>query len=47
MLLEPDEGREEGRETNIDARGKHQLVASHTHMDWGLYVASVGIEPAT
>ena len=26
----------EGRERNTDVREKHQLIASRTHLDWGL-----------
>ena len=44
--------REGERERNIDVREKHQLVASHTHPNWGpnlqaRYVPSLGIEPTT
>ena len=46
LLLEREQGREEGRERNIDVREKHRLVASLMRPDWGLAVR-LGIEPAT
>ena len=52
LLLEREEGKEEGRERNIDGREKHRLVASCTHMDQGSKlqprcVPRLGINPAT
>ena len=43
MLLEIDEG----RERNIDMKEMHQLEASHSCPDWGLYVLEPAMEPAT
>ena len=37
--------REEGRGRNIDAREKDQLVVSHMHLDWGLYMSRQETEP--
>ena len=40
--------REEGRERNIDAREKHQLVAFQMHpYQGGSYAPGQGIKPAT
>ena len=36
MLSEPRDRGREGEKRNIEAREKHQLVASHTRPDWGL-----------
>ena len=35
LILEREEGRDEGREKNIHIREKHQLVASRTYPDQG------------
>ena len=42
-FLEREEQREEGRERNIEGREKHQLVASHTCLDWASYTPRAGL----
>ena len=37
--------RERKGERNIDAKEKHWLVASHTHLDWGSHVPDWGLNP--
>ena len=47
LLLEREEGREKGRERNINLRKKHRLFASHTHQDGESYSPGLGIKPTT
>ena len=40
-ILEREEGKERDRDN--DVREKHQLVASHTHPDWGWNLQHFGV----
>ena len=42
LLLEREEGKEEGTERNIDAREKHRLVAFPMNPDLGLFTPGPG-----
>lgn len=39
--------KERRRERNTNMKEKHQLEASHSCPDWGLYMSEPGIESAT